>query len=76
MLRYEARSTSTMAARRGLRIIDVGPNAELRDDAGHLRAVYAFQAGDIALVRPDGCLAALSHDEHNPVVAAYVDQLI
>ena len=76
MLRYEANSAPAIAARRGLRIIDIGPDAELRDAGGHLRAAYAFQRGDVALIRPDGYLAALTSDGDSPALAAYVDQLI
>jgi 2-polyprenyl-6-methoxyphenol hydroxylase-like FAD-dependent oxidoreductase len=72
MLRYEARGTPALPARPGLRIIDVGAGAELRDNGGHLRDAYGFQAGDIALVRPDGYLAALTSDEHSPALAAYL----
>jgi 2-polyprenyl-6-methoxyphenol hydroxylase-like FAD-dependent oxidoreductase len=76
MLRYEPRDTPAVPACRGLRIIDIGPDAELRDHGGHLRAAYGFQPGDIALIRPDGYLAALTHDEHSPALATYVDRLI
>ena len=74
MLRYEAGSTPALPARHGLRIIDIGADAELRDHGGHLRYAYGFQPGDIALIRPDGYLGALTHNEHSPALAAYLDQ--
>jgi hypothetical protein len=77
MLRYEPTSAaSAIAARRGLRIITVGDHAELRDSGHHLRTAYHFTPGDIALLRPDGYLAALTHDERSPALAAYIDQLV
>jgi 2-polyprenyl-6-methoxyphenol hydroxylase-like FAD-dependent oxidoreductase len=76
MLRYETHSTSAIPARRGLRILDIGAGAELRDNGGHLRDACGFQPGDIALIRPDGYIAALTHNERSPALAAYLDQLI
>jgi 2-polyprenyl-6-methoxyphenol hydroxylase-like FAD-dependent oxidoreductase len=58
LLRYEPDGLPALGARRGLRIIDVGETAELRDPDGHLRTAYGFSAGDMALIRPDGYLAA------------------
>jgi hypothetical protein len=73
MLRYEADAAKpAITARRGLRIIDIGEHAALRDHGGHLRTAYGFAPGDIALLRPDGYLAALTHDEHSPALAAYI----
>ncbi|SDG26860.1 MULTISPECIES: FAD-dependent oxidoreductase [unclassified Duganella] len=76
LLRYEPAGAAAIAPRRGLRIITVGQHAELRDHAGHLRAAYGFTAGDIALIRPDGYLAALTHDEYSPALAKYIDRLL
>lgn len=73
MLRYEADAAKpAIAPLRGLRIIDIGEHAALRDHQGHLRTAYSFIPGDIALLRPDGYLAALTHDEHSPALAAYI----
>lgn len=72
MLRYEARSEPVIAPRRGLRIIDIGQHAALRDQQGHLRTAYGFAPGDIALLRPDGYLAVLTHDESSAALAAYI----
>ncbi|WP_167761345.1 FAD-dependent oxidoreductase [Duganella callida] len=63
MLRYEAPAPSALRPRRGLRIVTVGAHAELRDPDGHLRAAYGFTPGEIALIRPDGYIAALTRDE-------------
>ena len=78
MLRYEpdANVTPSIAPRRSLRIVTVGQHAELRDQENHVRTAYAFAPGDIALLRPDGYLAALSHDEHSPALKEYIDRLV
>jgi 2-polyprenyl-6-methoxyphenol hydroxylase-like FAD-dependent oxidoreductase len=76
MLRYEARSEPAITARRGLRIIDIGEHAALRDHECHLRTAYGFAAGDIALLRPDGYLAVLTHDERSSALAMYIEQSI
>jgi hypothetical protein len=72
MLRYEAHGGAAIPAKRGLRVIDIGPGRELRDDAGHLRTAYGFQPGEIALIRPDGYIAALTRNEHGPGMANYL----
>lgn len=74
MLRYEPATAPAIAARRGLRIVDIGEHAELRDYAGHLRSAYGFAADDIALLRPDGYLAVLTHDEQSPALATYISR--
>lgn len=61
MPRYEP--AGVVAPRTGLRIVNVGMNAELRDDGGHLRAAYGFAPGDVALIRPDGHIGALAGGE-------------
>jgi hypothetical protein len=78
MLRYEATAnvTPSIAPRRSLRIVTVGQHAELRDRDGHLRTAYGLAPGDIALLRPDGYLAALAHDEQSPALKAYIDRLV
>ncbi|NYE61860.1 2-polyprenyl-6-methoxyphenol hydroxylase-like FAD-dependent oxidoreductase [Duganella sp. 1224] len=76
MLRYEPATAPVIAPRAGLRIVTVGEHAELRDHHGHLRDAYGFAAGDIALVRPDGYLAVLTHDEQSPALTACVEKLI
>jgi 2-polyprenyl-6-methoxyphenol hydroxylase-like FAD-dependent oxidoreductase len=76
MLRYEADTPAVFNARRGLRIVTVGEHGELRDHANHLREAYGLRPGDIALLRPDGYLAALTHDEHSPALAAYIERTI
>jgi 2-polyprenyl-6-methoxyphenol hydroxylase-like FAD-dependent oxidoreductase len=63
LLRYEPAGAGTIAPRKGLRIVTVGMNGELRDDGGHLRAAYGFAAGDVALIRPDGYIGALASGE-------------
>jgi 2-polyprenyl-6-methoxyphenol hydroxylase-like FAD-dependent oxidoreductase len=81
MLRYEpgsgrSHNTAPISARAGLRIVTVGEHAELRDADGQLRTAYGFVPGDIALLRPDGYLAAITHDEHSPALAAYIEKLV
>jgi hypothetical protein len=76
MLRYEVDTPAVFSARRGLRIVTIGEHGELRDHAGHLRDAYGLHPGDIALLRPDGYLAALTHDEHSPALAAYIERVI
>jgi 2-polyprenyl-6-methoxyphenol hydroxylase-like FAD-dependent oxidoreductase len=76
MLRYEPAAAAAIMPRHGLRIITVGEHAELRDHQRHLRDAYGFAPGDIALIRPDGYLAAFTHDEHSPALAAYIDTLM
>ncbi|MYM23396.1 FAD-binding protein [Duganella sp. FT135W] len=76
MLRYEASGSPAFTPRRGLRIITIGEHAALRDHQGHLRTAYGLTPGDIALLRPDGYLAALTHDEHSPALAAYIEQSV
>ena len=63
MLRYEPTGASMIAPRKGLRIVTVGMNGELRDDGGHLRAAFGFAPGDVALIRPDGYIGALASGE-------------
>jgi 2-polyprenyl-6-methoxyphenol hydroxylase-like FAD-dependent oxidoreductase len=75
LLRYEAGGPSPIAARRGLRIIDIGARSELRDDGGHLREAYGFQPGDVALIRPDGYIGALTADEGGAALADYMKWL-
>ena len=74
LLRYEAGGPSAIAARPGLRIIDIGVRGELRDDGGHLRDAYGFQPGDVALIRPDGYISVLTGDERGAALAAYLDR--
>ncbi len=77
MLRYEPASAApTIAPRSGLRIVTVGSHAELRDHEHQLRTAYNFASGDIALLRPDGYLAVLTHDERSPALATYIDKLV
>jgi 2-polyprenyl-6-methoxyphenol hydroxylase-like FAD-dependent oxidoreductase len=75
LLRYEASGPSAIAARSGLRIVDVGVRGELRDDGGYLRDAYGFQPGDIALIRPDGYVGVLTGDEHGAALANYIKWL-
>lgn len=76
LLRYEPATPSSPAdARRGLRAIDIGAAGELRDDGGHLREAYGFTPGDVALIRPDGYVAALSHNQRSPALAAYLQSV-
>lgn len=63
LLRYEPAGAGAIAPRKGLRIVTVGMNGELRDDGGHLRAAYGFAPGDVALIRPDGYIGALASGE-------------
>lgn len=59
--RYEPAGAG--APRTGLKIVNVGMNAELRDDGGHLRAACGFAPGDVALIRPEGHIGALAGGE-------------
>ena len=63
LLRYEPAGACAFAPRKGLRIVTVGMNGELRDDGGHLRAAFGFAPGDVALIRPDGYIGALASGE-------------
>jgi len=56
LLGYEP-GTATIAPRRGLRIHIVG--ADIHDTQGHVRDAYGLEAGDWALIRPDGYVAAV-----------------
>ena len=76
MLRYEPACAPTVASNSNLRIMNVGAGAELGDPDGHLRTAYGFVPGDICLIRPDGYIGALTHDERSPALAAYIGQLI
>lgn len=62
LIRYAA-SGAAATRRPGLRVLNVGAGAELRDEAGHLRAAFGFGCGDIALIRPDGYVALMAGDE-------------
>jgi hypothetical protein len=75
LLRYEASGPSAIAARSGLRIVDIGVHGELRDDDGQLRDAYGFRPGDIALIRPDGYVGVLTGDEHGAALANYIKWL-
>ena len=78
LLRYEpATRQPAMEARSNLRIISVGSgvSAELTDPHGHLRSAYGFAPGDICLIRPDGYIAALTHDERSPGLGGYLTQV-
>ena len=75
LLRYQpAAPASAVVGRHGLRAIDIGPAAELRDDAGHLRDAYGFTPGDVALIRPDGYIAALTKNERSPALTALLER--
>jgi 2-polyprenyl-6-methoxyphenol hydroxylase-like FAD-dependent oxidoreductase len=76
MLRYEPDGAPAITPHRGLRIITIGRHAELRDHESHLRTAYGFAPGDIALLRPDGYLAALTHDEHSAALKEYINRLV
>jgi 2-polyprenyl-6-methoxyphenol hydroxylase-like FAD-dependent oxidoreductase len=75
LLRYEpAARQPAIEARRNLRIVNVGSSgAELTDPQGHLRSAYGFSPGDVCLIRPDGYIAAFTHDERSPALAAYIE---
>jgi 2-polyprenyl-6-methoxyphenol hydroxylase-like FAD-dependent oxidoreductase len=45
--------------RRGLCIVTVGDQGDIVDDEGHIADAYGLAAGQWALVRPDGYLAAI-----------------
>ena len=45
--------------RAGLHVHTFGARGDLVDHAGHVRAAYALQPGDWALVRPDGYIGAI-----------------
>lgn len=47
------------AARDGLRIAVIGDRGDIVDDGGHIASAYGLAAGQWALVRPDGYLAAI-----------------
>ena len=43
----------------GLRIVTVGDGGDIVDDGGHIADAYGLDAGQWALIRPDGYLAAI-----------------
>lgn len=47
------------ASRKHLRIVTVGERGDIIDDDGHVADAYGLAAGQWALVRPDGYLAAI-----------------
>ncbi|HEY1892819.1 MAG TPA: FAD-dependent oxidoreductase [Steroidobacteraceae bacterium] len=59
LLGYEVGSESSVKARRGLQIHQIGQGGDLKDDGGHIREAYDLEPGDWALVRPDGYIAAI-----------------
>ncbi|USX15358.1 FAD-dependent oxidoreductase [Oxalobacteraceae bacterium OTU3CAMAD1] len=74
LLRYEPAGAGAIAPRKGLRIVTVGMNGELRDDGGHLRAAYGFAPGDVALIRPDGYIGALANGDAG--LAEYIERFV
>lgn len=59
LIGYQPGQGSGMAPRRGLHILRIGPQFELRDDQGAFKAAYGLSAGDWVLIRPDGYVAAV-----------------
>ena len=59
LLGYEVGSAACVAPRKGLQVRCVGQGGDLKDDGGHIRQAYDLDAGDWALVRPDGYVAAI-----------------
>ncbi|MBW4332317.1 FAD-dependent monooxygenase, partial [Stakelama sp. CBK3Z-3] len=47
------------APRKNLRIVTVGERGDIVDDGGHVADAYGLAAGQWALIRPDGYLAAI-----------------
>ncbi len=47
------------ASRKHLRIVTVGERGDIFDDEGHVADAYGLAAGQWALIRPDGYLAAI-----------------
>ncbi|MDL5368060.1 FAD-dependent oxidoreductase [Xanthomonas sp. NCPPB 2654] len=59
-------------ARAGLHVHRVGPDADIVDDAGHLRAAYGLAPGDWVLVRPDGHVGAIVSAHEAAALEAYL----
>ena len=74
LLRYEPAGAGAIAPRKGLRIVTIGMNGELRDDGGHLRAAYGLAPGDVALIRPDGYIGALASGEEG--LEGYLERFV
>ena len=53
-------SRAKIEPRKGLHIHDIGK--DLIDEGGHIAAAYGFEPGDLALIRPDGYVGALTTD--------------
>ena len=60
LLRYEPTKDARILRDKCVRIVDVVPNAELRDDGGYVHAEYGFAQGDVALIRPGGYTGMLA----------------
>lgn len=62
--------------RAGLRIIMVGEEGDIIDDAGHIAAAYELEAGEWALIRPDGYLASIfTAGELEEALPRYLDRV-
>jgi hypothetical protein len=72
LLGYQPAREIRVAARGGLHIHIVGPNGDLEDTSGHLRAAYGVAAGDWVLVRPDGYIGAIVSSSELPVLEQYL----
>ncbi len=60
--------------RAGLRIAVIGDGGDLVDEGGHIAGAYGLAAGQWALVRPDGYLAALVEtDELDQALRAFFE---
>jgi hypothetical protein len=75
LLGYE--TVDRPAPRAGVRIVVVGHRGDLIDDGGHVADIYGLGAGQWALIRPDGYIAAiLSSDDLEPRLSAYLADVL
>jgi len=65
------------APRPGIRIVMIGERNDIIDDGGHIAGAYGLQAGQWALVRPDGYIAAfLTTEELDVKLPSYLGHVL
>lgn len=65
-----------IAPRPGLRMFEIGPDAELRDLSGAWRGSYGVSAGDHVLIRPDGYIGAIVASDDVAALLGYLAKLV
>ncbi|MCQ8781624.1 FAD-dependent oxidoreductase [Mangrovibrevibacter kandeliae] len=56
---YDTARDAGPAAAKGVRVVRIGADGDLRDDAGHFAAAYGLKRGSWMLIRPDGYVGAI-----------------